>query len=756
MRIYKSFSFSGNIQRSTVVKHNESKDHKHGMEAHKMRQQLYSTNLDSDSETEKAESQLEFLRASGIDPSVTDIHPSTVKDVQHSLVHVLDQKLKEKMQECGFFGIIIDESTDLAVHKKLIVYLRYVHRGEIQTELIGNIRIDNGQADTITEELLIRMRSLGLDVKNLVGLGSDGASVMFGRKGGIGVRLEKDAPHMVHVHCVAHRLALACSDAAKNIPYLKTYKVTLKNLYIHVTGSAIRVKKLEDLQAVMEEPKLRLRDPISIRWLAMEGAVTTVHKTYGTIIEKTYPQHTLDNNYSIPHVNSVTSKTLFFNAIKQWNLLPNEIKIITDRVSFKKKVKKHLCGKQTEAPPYCFHVFSLLLARINLTGYVTSIMQAIRYSKLIFDGDERKFVQWEVRILAYLRLQGLWGTINPKSTEQIDQEKNAQVFAELIQFLDDKSLSLVMRDAKDDGRGATKILKEHYAGSGKPRVITLYTELTSLCLDGGESVTDYILRAESAATALRNLDEQVSDRLLVAMVLKGLPTEFKPFVAVITQKEGMLQFSEFKIALRNFEETAKSSGRGGYKDEILQETASMKNHTVKHLNEEANQSRNTNNDEHSFCFNVTNNNTLSNSQLLVRVQFKQETQKLENKFCSHRSFKNVNVDDYNSDLSSNLLKLESNHSDLNRIYSDFSSIFIETADKYAPIKRKVKGPGCHESAKKAARYAFRCKKLRILLNGGAVEQRCFVNTLIDGQDIKCTQGQSSKAMLGSRHGETIV
>ncbi|KAG1664808.1 hypothetical protein GQR58_019670 [Nymphon striatum] len=384
-------------------------------------------------------------------------------------------------------------------------------------------------------------------------------------------------------------------------------------------------------------------------------------------------------------------------------------------------------------------------------------MQAIRYSKLIFDGDERKFVQWEVRILAYLRLQGLWGTINPKSTEQIDQEKNAQVFAELIQFLDDKSLSLVMRDAKDDGRGATKILKEHYAGSGKPRVITLYTELTSLCLDGGESVTDYILRAESAATALRNLDEQVSDRLLVAMVLKGLPTEFKPFVAVITQKEGMLQFSEFKIALRNFEETAKSSGRGGYKDEILQETAAGYGcqTTLLGLLKTGNK-RETKTNILLLGSTCNFDCGLSDCHKFIGVQFKQETQKLENKFCSHRSFKNVNVDDYNSDLSSNLLKLESNHSDLNRIYSDFSSIFIETADKYAPIKRKVKGPGCHESAKKAARYAFRCKKLRILLNGGAVEQRCFVNTLIDGQDIKCTQGQSSKAMLGSRHGETIV
>ena len=35
----------------------------------------------------------------------------------------------------------------------------------------------------------------------------------------------------------------------------------------------------------------------------------------------------------------------------------------------------------------------------------------------------------------------------------------------------------MMRDAKDDGRKAIEILREHYVGKGKPRVIALYTEL---------------------------------------------------------------------------------------------------------------------------------------------------------------------------------------------------------------------------------------------------------------------------------------
>ena len=112
-----------------------------------------------------------------------------------------------------------------------------------------------------------------------------------------------------------------------------------------------------------------------------------------------------------------------------------------------------------------------------------------------------------------------------------------------------------MRDAANDGRKALGILREHYTGNSKPRIISLYTQLTSLVKQSNETVTEYVIRAETAAAALKDAAESV---------LKGLPEQYKPFVVVVTQREKTHTFTEFKSSLRSFEDTEGARTVAGY------------------------------------------------------------------------------------------------------------------------------------------------------------------------------------------------
>ena len=54
-----------------------------------------------------------------------------------------------------------------------------------------------------------------------------------------------------------------------------------------------------------------------------------------------------------------------------------------------------------------------------------------------------------------------------------DTEKNATVYAELVQLFHDTSLSLVIK-AIDDGKKALTILHKHFMGVSKPRIIIFF------------------------------------------------------------------------------------------------------------------------------------------------------------------------------------------------------------------------------------------------------------------------------------------
>ena len=170
-----------------------------------------------------------------------------------------------------------------------------------------------------------------------------------------------------------------------------------------------------------------------------------------------------------------------------------------------------------------------------------------------FDDEEFMYELWEVTLLRYLKIQHLHQIVmsNTDQNDDIDfVERNALVFAELLQYLEDKCRPLVIWDAWDNERKSLPILTNNMCQKGRLEVIYFYTEQTFLRRLESESITDYIIKTENISNAQKEAWEVISDELLIAMVLKDLPPNFKPFKTVITKKKNLFFFSVFKVCLR--------------------------------------------------------------------------------------------------------------------------------------------------------------------------------------------------------------
>jgi len=83
------------------------------------------------------------------------------------------------------------------------------------------------------------LRSWDLDGKNLVGIGSDGASVTVGKNNLVATFLKKDWPHLILMRCICHALDLIAKKSFKeHLPSSLDY--LLRESYNWFSHSALR------------------------------------------------------------------------------------------------------------------------------------------------------------------------------------------------------------------------------------------------------------------------------------------------------------------------------------------------------------------------------------------------------------------------------------------------------------------------------------------------------------------------------------
>ena len=192
---------------------------------------------------------MEYANAVGADYSVllsksarfTYCSNKSVTELQSAISEVILEDRITNIQRSGVFSLVLDESTDNANKKRVLMYAQSVDEDGLKYSFLSNKQIKTGSAcaENIVALVLDELKQKNLDISKMVRISTDGASVMTGKKGGVVAMLHQHSPALVGVHCVAHRIALATPHAARDIPELNCYSRTISNVFRYFHNSVL-------------------------------------------------------------------------------------------------------------------------------------------------------------------------------------------------------------------------------------------------------------------------------------------------------------------------------------------------------------------------------------------------------------------------------------------------------------------------------------------------------------------------------------
>lgn len=215
----------------------------------------------------------------------------------------VEDDLLSSLKKADHYGLMVDEVTDISVYEQMVTFVQFFDKfaGETKTAFLS---VDNlleeassANSETITNTILKTLEDFELDPKKLSSFVSDGASVMTGKNTGVAKRLKESVnKELINIHCICHRLALACTDTLEDVSYIKQVQLWLVQLWKLFENSCKKLAVYLKIQTELKGIKLsteesrqgasrRLKKACQTRWLSFNQSNQAIFREYPAVLQ---------------------------------------------------------------------------------------------------------------------------------------------------------------------------------------------------------------------------------------------------------------------------------------------------------------------------------------------------------------------------------------------------------------------------------------------------------------------------------------
>lgn len=225
------------------------------------------------------------------------------REIIQLIAKVIQDEIVDQVKSSATFGILMDDMTDVTSKEQMIFFIQYYCRKDekVKTKFLSVESVlehdesCSANAETLFKVFCSKLNELGLEVTKVGGMASDGASVMLGRNNGVAAKLKAIVPSVIVVHCVCHRLALACADSNKELSYIEkvtSYLTELWKLFEYSNQkmavfmkTQLNLCNLQLLPNVKRKTAKKIKKACKTRWLSTDSAVKSAVQNYPAIIQ---------------------------------------------------------------------------------------------------------------------------------------------------------------------------------------------------------------------------------------------------------------------------------------------------------------------------------------------------------------------------------------------------------------------------------------------------------------------------------------
>lgn len=204
-----------------------------------------------------------MLKKIGVDIGNNYTNPIAARGFVEAISSTIRQSEIKKIEQCNFVSVLADGSTDCRVTEQEVVYVRYVADGRPKTVFANIIAVEHAHSQGVYDAVVKGLRALNLKIDDivstsvsgpkLVSVNFDGAAVMMGKKTGVATKFADIAPHVIPMHCVAHKLELSVLDAVKQAKYLGKFEETVKGIFKFYHYSPKMRREIAEIGRVIDE-----------------------------------------------------------------------------------------------------------------------------------------------------------------------------------------------------------------------------------------------------------------------------------------------------------------------------------------------------------------------------------------------------------------------------------------------------------------------------------------------------------------------